>query len=104
MKHIGTPDAWDETSQVSARASVSSNELYFDADASDALGRSSIDRNEVAPDGSRSSLIFFSHGNDSYEEPIFALRNAANTFALFFDSKKWGRNLIYIEKTRDASF
>jgi hypothetical protein len=103
-KDIGTPEACDETSQVSARARVSSNELYFDADASDAIGRSSIDRNEVKPDGSRSSLIFFSQGNDSYEEPIFALRNAARTFALFFDSGRMGRNLMNSEKMRDATF
>jgi hypothetical protein len=103
-KDIGTPEARDETSHVSAQPRVYSNELYFDADASDAFGRSSIDRNEVEPDGSRSSLIFFSQGNDSYEEPIFALRNAASTFALFFDSERMGRNLVNSERTRDATF
>ena len=56
--------------RASARARVSSRELYRVLDPSVALGSSSRERKQLASGTGSSSLIFFTHGNGSYAWPI----------------------------------
>ena len=65
--------------RASARARVSSRELYRVLDPSVALGSSSRESEEAARPGTgSSSLIFFTHGNGSYAWPILTSGLAFN--------------------------
>lgn len=81
-KTMGTPEAWDELSQVFARANVSSNELYREEEGLEALGRMSSDRKLLEFGTDNDSLIFFSHGYDTYPSCNCVLLSAEATLEL----------------------
>jgi hypothetical protein len=88
MSTMGTPDLCEDLSQASALARVSSRLWYLVCDSSDASGSSRSDRKLLALGTGSRSVIFLSHGNASYEQPIFAFRSAATAFEFL---EPWGR-------------
>ena len=100
MRSMGMPDACAEQSHALARASVSSKDSQRQALESRALGRTSIERQQLELGRRRVSRIFFSHGYATYPSWSCALLSADATLVLLVPKDRYRCQIVIMQKVQ----